>query len=172
MTRQHSAVPPQKLVDEWTSLANEEDGAEVWTKFATWASQWGADQELEACCAWVDENTEGLQAECAAASLRSARRPEPASLKQEALIASADLSPVAQAAWTAYLDQSGIDETPADLPALAAALRAIAGSVPRVNRGGKYYAAGFHDGIAFSCQFLRGLASELDRASAATNEEN
>jgi hypothetical protein len=83
-----------------------------------------------------------------------------------------DLSPTAQAAWTAYLDQSEIDETPADLPALAAALRAIAGSVPRNSRRGEDYAAGFHDGIAFSCKFLHGLASELDRVSTATSEEN
>ncbi|MGA1296398.1 MAG: hypothetical protein ACO3X1_13895 [Burkholderiaceae bacterium] len=37
-----------------------------------------------------------------------------------------DLSPAAQAIWVAYLDHSEIDETPADLPALAAALEALA----------------------------------------------
>ena len=36
------------------------------------------------------------------------------------------LSPAAQAVWAAYLDHSEMDETPADLPALAAALRALA----------------------------------------------
>lgn len=36
------------------------------------------------------------------------------------------LSPAAQAVWAAYLDHSEMDETPADLPALAAALRAAA----------------------------------------------
>jgi hypothetical protein len=41
----------------------------------------------------------------------------------------ADLSLSAQAVWTAYLEQSEIDETPADLPALAAALRAAADQV-------------------------------------------
>ena len=40
-----------------------------------------------------------------------------------------DLSPAAQAIWVAYLDHSKIDETPADLPALAAALRAAADQV-------------------------------------------
>jgi len=37
-----------------------------------------------------------------------------------------DLSPAAQAIWVAYLDHSKIDETPADLPALAAAIEALA----------------------------------------------
>jgi hypothetical protein len=41
----------------------------------------------------------------------------------------ADLSLSAQAVWTAYLEQSEIDETPADLPALAAALCAAADQV-------------------------------------------
>ena len=40
-----------------------------------------------------------------------------------------DLSPAAQAIWVAYLDHSKIDETPADLPALAAALEALADRV-------------------------------------------
>ena len=40
-----------------------------------------------------------------------------------------DLSPAAQAIWVAYLDHSEIDETPADLPALAAALEALADQV-------------------------------------------
>jgi hypothetical protein len=40
-----------------------------------------------------------------------------------------DLSPATQAAWVAYLDQSKIDETPADLPALAAAIEALADQV-------------------------------------------
>lgn len=41
----------------------------------------------------------------------------------------ADLSHSAQAVWAAYLEQSEIDETPADLPALAAALCAAADQV-------------------------------------------
>ena len=39
------------------------------------------------------------------------------------------LSPAAQAVWAAYLDQSEIDETPADLPAFAVALNALADQV-------------------------------------------
>jgi hypothetical protein len=40
-----------------------------------------------------------------------------------------DLSPAAQAVWAAYLDHSEIDETPADLPALAVAIKALADQV-------------------------------------------
>jgi hypothetical protein len=46
---------------------------------ATRAAQWGADQELEACCEW----TQGY-AECGD-SLRAVRRPKPPSLKEQAL---------------------------------------------------------------------------------------
>ena len=44
------------------------------------AAQWGADQELKACCEWVTEATPW-----AAEKLRAARRPKPPSLKQRAL---------------------------------------------------------------------------------------
>lgn len=37
-----------------------------------------------------------------------------------------ELSQAAQAVWIAFLDHSEMDETPADLPALSAALRAAA----------------------------------------------
>jgi hypothetical protein len=40
-----------------------------------------------------------------------------------------DLSPAAQAVWAAYLDHSEIDETPADLPALVVAIKALADQV-------------------------------------------
>jgi hypothetical protein len=46
---------------------------------ATRAAQWGADQELEACCEWVQG-----YAECGD-SLRIARRSKPPSLKEQAL---------------------------------------------------------------------------------------
>jgi hypothetical protein len=46
---------------------------------ATRAAQWGADQELEACCALMDDW--GLEA----SDLRAARRPKPPSLKEQAL---------------------------------------------------------------------------------------
>jgi hypothetical protein len=43
------------------------------------ATRWSADQELAACCEWVQD-----YAECGD-SLRAARRPKPPSLKEQAL---------------------------------------------------------------------------------------
>jgi hypothetical protein len=80
---EHNITPPPELVKQWV--------AEIWHEgtpvrvalsdehIATRAAQWGADQELEACCEW----TQGY-AECGD-SLRVARRPTPPSLKKQAL---------------------------------------------------------------------------------------
>jgi hypothetical protein len=79
MTGQHPITPPPELVQRWTSLAGEEEeSCKVWASIAIQAAQWGADQELEACCEW----TQGY-AECGD-SLRLARRPKPPSLRKQA----------------------------------------------------------------------------------------
>jgi len=52
-------------------------------RVARQAAQWGADQELEACCQWLDFN----HSASAARNLRAARRPKPPSLKEQALLA-------------------------------------------------------------------------------------
>ena len=44
-------------------------------------AQWGADEELEACCEWLDERAV-LNGSTA---LRTTRRPKPLSLKKQAL---------------------------------------------------------------------------------------
>jgi hypothetical protein len=49
---------------------------------AAQAAQWGADMELEACCEWLYMN--GYN-HVISARLRDARRPEPPSLKEQAL---------------------------------------------------------------------------------------
>jgi hypothetical protein len=51
---------------------------------ATWARafQAGADQELEACCKWLQQNCGRWEISM---SLRAARRPKPPSLKEQAL---------------------------------------------------------------------------------------
>jgi hypothetical protein len=83
MTDQHSITPPPELVEQWWSK---------WTKgnalpctshhyIATQAAQWGADQELEACCEWVDWKWSGVKSR----ELRASRRPKPPSLKEQAL---------------------------------------------------------------------------------------
>ncbi len=47
------------------------------------AAQWGADQELEACCEWVKSK----QTYWAHDELRATRRPKPPSLKEQAMTA-------------------------------------------------------------------------------------
>ena len=76
-------VPPPELVEQWCH----EDGDEIKTSprwyqiVATKAARWGADQELEACCEYMQhEDFHGFAKE-----LRAARRPKPPSLKELAL---------------------------------------------------------------------------------------
>ena len=53
--------------------------SEYWPAYvADRAAQWGADQELEACCEWVGYPT-------AVRQLRTARRPKPPSLAEQGL---------------------------------------------------------------------------------------
>jgi hypothetical protein len=75
-------TPPPELVEQWFDEANtEETMADVKEAFATRAAQWGADQELEACCYYF---TRDLR-ESLADELRAHRRPKPKSLKEQAL---------------------------------------------------------------------------------------
>ena len=87
MTQQHPITPPPELVQQWREQAPRcRDGGiarEDW--LMTRAAQWGADQELEACCEWlVSEGWFKYEHE-AIEELRVARRPKPPSLKQQAL---------------------------------------------------------------------------------------
>ena len=51
------------------------------------AAQWGADQELEACCEWVSKYTPYFgDYPMPEDKLRTARRPKPPSLKEQALL--------------------------------------------------------------------------------------
>jgi hypothetical protein len=52
------------------------------TDVATKAAQWGANQELEACCEWLARNYNYPRADH---PLRVARRPKPPTLKKQAL---------------------------------------------------------------------------------------
>ncbi len=76
-------APPPELVQQWRKSgpadAAVNDAYE--RHIATRAAQWGADQELEACCEWLDK--EGWSGE--SRQLRAARRPKPMSLKEQAL---------------------------------------------------------------------------------------
>jgi len=78
-------TPPPELVEEWIEIAK----PEPWKRppdpnvLCAIAAQWGADQELESCCSWVDWKCSGPTARL----LRKDRRPKPPSLKEQALLA-------------------------------------------------------------------------------------
>ena len=84
MTDQHPITPPRELVEQW-----EEQWCDmpvirpsINSYMATQAAQWGADQKLEAMMARIEELPfpSGY-----ADALRAACRPEPPSLKEQAL---------------------------------------------------------------------------------------
>ena len=80
MIENHPITPPPELVQQWTSKAAIENMPEQ-IYIATQAARWGADQELEACCA--AEHT--VYGKGKANWLRSLRRPKPPSLAEKAL---------------------------------------------------------------------------------------
>ena len=84
MKQLYDITPPPELVWEWTALANEQEDHEVWSFIATQAAQWGADQELEACCEWLREFHQSKRPG-GTENLRRSRRPKPPSLKEQAL---------------------------------------------------------------------------------------
>lgn len=55
--QQHPITPPPKLIKQWVSEFYNTTIApgEVSIDIATKAAQWGADQELEACCEWLED---------------------------------------------------------------------------------------------------------------------
>jgi len=81
MTDQHPISVPQELLNQWCQWKPGQTPENFWRKIANNAAQWGADQELEACCEWLkSEGYSGTVIE-----LRDRRRPKPPSLKEQAL---------------------------------------------------------------------------------------
>ena len=77
---EHPITPPPELVVQWY-LAAKAMPVDQWvTDVATAAARWGADQELEACCEWLDFYSSAGDAR----DLRLVRRHEPPSLKKQA----------------------------------------------------------------------------------------
>ena len=88
----HPISPPPELVEQWrrepeyaydtqpkTMVTMTTDRLMLLSKKS---AQYGADQELEACCEWLDA---GLRTPYVAIRLRSDRRSKPPSLKEQAL---------------------------------------------------------------------------------------
>ena len=83
MTNQHPITPPPELVQQWFLEAKAMPVDQWVTDVATCAARWGSDQELEACCEWIYKLMDrGLEWSM---DLRSARRPKPPSLKEQAM---------------------------------------------------------------------------------------
>jgi hypothetical protein len=81
MSNKRPIAPPPELVRHWSRFQGDTDSEALWFRIANEAAQWGADQELEACCEWLS----GCGCESYGRELRAARRPKPPSLKEEAL---------------------------------------------------------------------------------------
>jgi hypothetical protein len=92
----HPVKVPTELVEQWWEEVVDARSDHWPTDVANKAAQWGADQELEACC--KDMNTWGgvtSYGRVLADELRAARRPKSPSLKQQALAA---LEPIERSA--------------------------------------------------------------------------
>ncbi len=83
----HPITPPTELMQAWAAFVEKYGIADVFTT----AAQWGADQELEACCKAICNSATDfsaaafLEVQRRSDSLRAARRPKPPSLKEQAL---------------------------------------------------------------------------------------
>ena len=82
MTDQHPITLPSELVHEWVDMLSHRSDYAVFSL----AAQWGANQELEACCQYISGEGEWFAYPGhRLAELRAARRPKPPSLKEQAL---------------------------------------------------------------------------------------
>ena len=89
----HPITPPPELVGEWLCSEDYLSDASTFSSMtitssrlqsvASQAARWGADQELQACCAWLKRQ----RWESLAMHLRDTRRPKPSSLVEQALLA-------------------------------------------------------------------------------------
>ncbi len=89
MTQDDTITPFIDLVKQWSDdwhKAKDND-FDLVLYVALQATRWGAAQELDACCEWVNDDL----AYDVADRLRAARRSKPPSLKEQALAAAAEL---------------------------------------------------------------------------------
>ena len=81
MTQEHPITPPPELVQQWWDGTH--GALYEFEAVTTQAARWGADQELEACCEWMADETPNNYIN----ALRAARRTKSPSLKEQALLA-------------------------------------------------------------------------------------
>ncbi len=112
MTQQHPITPPSELIEQWGEdwYRSKVKHTDLQSYIVAKAAQWGADQELEACCVylvrcaqWEPEDVD---------ELRAARRPKPPTLKQRAqrnlanMIKNGHLSPDLAELFTAAVEMA------------------------------------------------------------------
>ena len=104
----NNIYPPDHLLRKWEELIiDEEENVDV---VLYEAFQAGADQELEACCAWVDANFGQEFSQ----NLRLLHRPKPPSLKEQALalIQSVEASDDSAASWDFSVIRRALESLP------------------------------------------------------------
>ena len=83
MTTEHPVSPPSlAIIKKWIVTNGLTVSIAEASAIASLASRLGADQELEACCEWLEQNCGRWDSP---AALRAARRSKPLSLKEQAL---------------------------------------------------------------------------------------
>jgi hypothetical protein len=116
MMKTNPITPPRELVREWYGSEDCPDGANALANYlCTQAAQWGADQELEACCEWLDTEKILTKDGGYIRRLRTARRPKPPSLKEQAL----------ELARAAGIDGAYVTFGPEELTLIRRALEAL-----------------------------------------------
>ena len=71
--QQQQHTPPPELMQQWITKARSQDYCSITEQVAFHAAQWGADQELEACCEWLAAHSYLNVSEL----IQAARRPAP-----------------------------------------------------------------------------------------------
>lgn len=83
-TEKHPVVPSSDLILKWlVEWKNDNEDIQT-TNLIYQAARWGANQELEACCEWLETN-DCEDGEEAAEKLYEFRRPDGLTLKEQAL---------------------------------------------------------------------------------------
>ena len=102
--QQHPITPSSELIEEWVDMLAEHSDEAVFSL----AAQWGSDQELEACCEWLNGGSK-IDYDTAAL-LRAHRRPNPPSLKEQALDVLKDLIKGIETADSWHVIQSALEQ--------------------------------------------------------------
>lgn len=106
--QQHPMTPPPELVQQWNREGLYQDYYTLREYIAARAAEWGADSELEACIA--DIHT--MYGKDRAAWLRSMRRPNQPTLKEQALAALKDLDLSLEDGYNASTIRRALEELP------------------------------------------------------------